>query len=571
MFDKNVKNKKPTKKPYKSLDGWSRDSLEYGSDAWVREIVALNDAMTSGENDMIQFIDNMNEWVNPDSVEGKARMFNDQYCSYMLNRCLVPIQRGLDAESVVTTIGMGLGMALFSKDFRSKVSGEVSAALLPVMKDRALHKTERKDQVRDAMIRTRDKLNQTAAMPGAGKAKKILASKFSSVVDHLPSPGCSYSELMEKRMDDYIVKQRSRQLGHPYLTPEAAATKYLSFCNQAYTALRTDSEDMHQLRDQIKSATEIGEHEKADRLQKKLDHLSESRDEIVMQRFNTASGLLKKTAAVSGVSSDVLQEAVMKAYGKLSDHNPKFQLMFDQTAISQLTKVQEVDAHGRTCWRGKYVDEKGMQFTDMLTPRRPMSRKKCMKILSDQYQEFFDNFDSIDDIQASFKENRYRKVEDYFRGLVADDLAMEKPFTETPQSFADQILNEARDKACTHWVWERSEPMRAQQAAADKSQSKSSRDQQMAEEHEARMATERARQEQIRQQQIRDEARDKRAEASERRSAEAHNARLETERAKQKLYRDLAAQMKQNGDISSILDQMKQADANDSKSGPEFD
>lgn len=73
--------------------------------------------------DMINFYGQGKAWLqnNKDNKEQPFQAFNDIYQRRLLLMCAMPLQRGINKESIAQSVGMAVGMALVNKQFRQNL------------------------------------------------------------------------------------------------------------------------------------------------------------------------------------------------------------------------------------------------------------------------------------------------------------------------------------------------------------------------------------------------------------------------------------------------------------------
>ena len=522
VFDRDSVSDKTekTKPEYRTLSGWSRSSLELGSPAYNRAVNSLQAQIDKSSTEMISFTENMAEWVDPSTAEKKMRQFNRMYCTKMINDCLRPLNDGLSGDAIVSTIGMFIGMSLFSKDFRDRCNASVANALMPHVKNRALKNAERIDKLRESLQKANDKLGFNFDFQKYDSNGNVISQ--SEIVN----------EKINKRWQR-ICKAGNQ--GREFITPEGAAVKYLGFCKQAYDMMRTDTIDMKELRENIEKAEKLGQTERVKEQSKKLRELENERNARVTKLCNKATNSLFKVASMDGVDSTDIQQNVMNVYGRIADKNPAFEKMFNQTALSQLNKktYAKIDKDGNKyiCWDGQYEDEGGVPFTGMLTPRKPMHRDECMDKIAYELRRCFDVVGDVDKINKARSYGYMRNIDDYFKNIISDDLfpygsSEEKERHKHIDDFYSRVYNDSFDK----WVDMETEPQRKAEAERMKQEEQQRAKIKEKEDANRRLQEEQRKQEvqeRIRRQEARAERQAQLLEEQAKRDAEYHKARME--------------------------------------------
>lgn len=419
----------------RTLDGWSKSSVQVGSPAYNRHLNKLEDDVAAAGKEMVFFADNMQEWSNPKTAEAKARKWNDQYCEYMINLCAGPVSMGLTGESVMESIGLCVGMAVVSKDFRSRINAHARNALLPI--------------------------------------SEKMATNRAAFMDKVCPRGKGEMSRQEEVEGKYEVRRQHYQAalngGRVPLTEEAVGTKYLGFCQQAYTMMRQDTPDMADLRVQIGDARAKGEDMRAERLQGQLDMLEKQRNESVMNSFNKASSTLQTVAEMDGISQDMFVHGVHKVYGKMVDRHPEMEAMFAETAFGDVDKhyVEVTDKKtGRIShyWDGEFMNkETGEPFRMLMTPRPPYTRSQCVGRIADVYGSIYEKCDTMEDIDRLHQNSQFAMMEPYFYKIAKDDLGhvavSEKPGSSV-EDYLESVLADGHVAAAKRWGDEHEEPAR---------------------------------------------------------------------------------------------------------------
>ncbi len=124
---------KQRKAEYKAdLKDWNMKYVEAGSAAERAHLDRLCENILGEQMDYIQFVDSGEAWESEAAAKKETDKMNREYCRNMFDYCISPLQHGVTAESVVDTLGIYVGMSLFSKDFRNMVNPEVQKLMLPI-------------------------------------------------------------------------------------------------------------------------------------------------------------------------------------------------------------------------------------------------------------------------------------------------------------------------------------------------------------------------------------------------------------------------------------------------------
>ena len=367
--------------PKKTLFGYSRDSVEYGSPAYQRHINDLMNAITEGQYDFMTYKDDIDFVLNPDETKDSIDANNRMYCQYMLHCCLDPLTHGLDKDSILTATGMYLGMALVSQDFRDEVDRSVHQALLPFMEK----KVRMGAKVSDFFDNYKN--NAKTAL------ESIVGHKFGEYENIVDDSQMSSEERVDREIQNLRdrVARESDLHGRLPLTPESAATQYLNFGVSAYNKMREPGADCAE----------------------------------ISAAYNEAVTTLKEVALSDCISEEQLMRNVMAVYGKVAEAHPEICRCFEETAYSDLRRgagEKEVGPDGktRTVWRNSFENT---GFDGNLSPRAPMNPTQHKERLSEFMAEAMVDCDSFQALGRTLNSDRQQRLNDYWMDMVNEDLS----------------------------------------------------------------------------------------------------------------------------------------------------
>lgn len=418
----------------RTLDGWRKDSVKEDSPAYRRMIYKLEQDVADGQYSMSSFADNMAEWADPKSAEGRMRQFNDQYTEYMTQLMLDSLSNGVAQDDLTSTISMAVGMCIVSKDMRTRFKSLAKTAMFPAMEKRVMNRAAFMD----------------ALDPFAGKNGRL-----------------SHQEKAEAKLQKKWEKyQASLNGGRVPFTPESCGTKYIGFCRQAYTQMRVDTPEMAETRRNLAEAKRMKQDERAERLEEKLKGLEHDRNQRVMRSFNRATSTLKTLAAADGISDEEFNQGVMSVYGKLVKERPEMERMFNQTAYGDIGKdYRYAKEKGRVVryWFGDFITKDGEVFRDLLTPRPPMSSAQATAKVRDIYTDVYENCHDLDEIAYMQKTHSFSSMSPYLESILDDDLqadAMASGY-QSSRGYVNSVIENGHEAACKRWVKEHQGPVAA--------------------------------------------------------------------------------------------------------------
>lgn len=94
-----------------------------GSVSELKRLKGLNDRVTDMQMDMTDFSSRGQSWLdkNEHQFKGEASGMNKMFQNRMMMMCVMPLAQGIDRGSLGQAVGMYIGMAAFSPDFRAGV------------------------------------------------------------------------------------------------------------------------------------------------------------------------------------------------------------------------------------------------------------------------------------------------------------------------------------------------------------------------------------------------------------------------------------------------------------------
>ncbi|MEU0942500.1 hypothetical protein ABZ379_06845 [Streptomyces canus] len=253
------------------------------------------------------------------------------YMQMMMQSCLKPLSRGVNANSVVQAVGMVMAMRMLAPDFKK----EMDSYLQPF-----------KDKIQER-IDTRARAMVASAGSGIAHRQRIFKDVPSDArrerLIGSPDPRDHLTKKWRKRFD--AVQHRER--GHREMfTPDSAAMTEVALMENAFWKMREPGADAGLIRDSYRAMRK--------RLHQQMSEDGLERQEVV-QRARTI-------------------------IGERMEYEPELRTMFNGVAHGRIIKAptHEERIAGsdrvRTVWSGEFDDQLGQRLPEdgMFTLRRPM-------------------------------------------------------------------------------------------------------------------------------------------------------------------------------------------------------
>ncbi|MFD4574245.1 hypothetical protein ACFWNK_19785 [Streptomyces sp. NPDC058417] len=253
------------------------------------------------------------------------------YMQMMMQSCLKPLARGVNANSVVQAVGMVMAMRMLAPDFKK----EMDSYLQPLknkIQERIDTRTRGMIASAESGISHRQRIFKD--VPSDARRERLIGS--TDPRDHLPKK-------WRKRFD---AMQR-RERGHREMfTPESAAMTEVALLENAFWKMREPGADAGLIRDSYQA------------MRKRLHE--QMREDGLERR-------------------EVVQRARM-IIGERMEYEPELRTMFNGVAHGRIDKApaHEERIAGsdrvRTVWSGEFDDQLGQRLPEdgMFTLRRPM-------------------------------------------------------------------------------------------------------------------------------------------------------------------------------------------------------
>lgn len=124
-FSEETIGKRQRKKLIKESQADKDRFVTPGSVADMKQLLAFQKEIDRMNVDMVEFHGRGKAWLKEHAEKGgkgtSFQAFNDMFQRRMLMMCILPLQRGINAESLVQSVGMAVGMAIVNPDFRKNL------------------------------------------------------------------------------------------------------------------------------------------------------------------------------------------------------------------------------------------------------------------------------------------------------------------------------------------------------------------------------------------------------------------------------------------------------------------
>ncbi|MGW0881388.1 hypothetical protein [Streptomyces sp. NPDC002671] len=253
------------------------------------------------------------------------------YMQMMMQSCLKPLSRGVNANSIVQAVGMVMAMRMLAPDFKK----EMDSYLQP-FKDKIQERidTRTRGMIASAESGIAHRQRIFKNVPSDARRERLIGS--TDPRDHL-------TKKWRKRFD----AMQHRERGHREMfTPDSAAMTEVALMENAFWKMREPGADAGLIRDSYRA------------MRKRL-HEQMSEDGLERQ--------------------EVVQRARM-IIGERMEYEPELRTMFNGVAHGRIVKApaHEERIAGsdrvRTVWSGEFDDQLGQRLPEdgMFTLRRPM-------------------------------------------------------------------------------------------------------------------------------------------------------------------------------------------------------
>ncbi|MBD0673919.1 hypothetical protein BU198_25190 [Streptomyces sp. CBMA156] len=253
------------------------------------------------------------------------------YMQMMMQSCLKPLSRGVNANSIIQAVGMVMTMRMLAPDFRE----EMDSYLQP-LKDKIQERidTRTRGLVASAEIGIAHRQRIFHDVPSDARRERLVGS--TDPRDHL-------TKKWRKRFDAMQHRERGNR---EMFTPDSAAMTEVALMENAFWKMREPSADAGLIRDSYRA------------MRKRL-HEQTSEDGLERQ--------------------EVVQRA-RRIIGERMEYEPELRTMFNGVAHGRIVKAptHEERIAGsdrvRTVWSGEFDDQLGRRLPEdaMFTLRRPM-------------------------------------------------------------------------------------------------------------------------------------------------------------------------------------------------------
>lgn len=253
------------------------------------------------------------------------------YMQMMMQSCLKPLSRGVNANSIIQAVGMVMAMRMLAPDFKK----EMDSYLQPL-----------KDKIQER-IDTRTRSMFASAESGIAHRQRIFKDVPSDARrERLIGSTDPRDHLTKKWLKRFDAMQH-RERGHREMfTPDSAAMTEVALMENAFWKMREPGADAGLIRDSYRA------------MRKRL-HEQMSEDGLERQ--------------------EVVQRARM-IIGERMEYEPELRTMFNGVAHGRVVKApaHEERIAGsdcvRTVWSGEFDDQLGQRLPEdgMFTLRRPM-------------------------------------------------------------------------------------------------------------------------------------------------------------------------------------------------------
>lgn len=361
---------------------WHREYKTTGSSAHQKYVDKLVYDISKCEADFITYDTDMEKWLDPKKARYDMELRKHEYCRNMFDYCISPLQHGVDTDTVLSCIGLYVGMSLFSKDFKRTVNTEVAAALMPVTERLGA----RNARVKDKRIE-RDKKFADTLERITGHKIPILSARAAR---HESGENMQRHDEKVQELRDRVL--RGRNGGRVPFTAETGAIQYLNFMHQYYNAVREPDADV----------------------------------ETVDKRMKSALDTLFQLCERDGVQLDDMFESVRTCAGHAMAVEPALQCEFEELGYENYRKtapVRTTDPLGRCfdVWRGGFEDAEGRPLDGPLTVREPQDVEEHQAAIEAYMHDVFDGMESMHEVAGVLSSDNFQVLQSRFLAMMQGD------------------------------------------------------------------------------------------------------------------------------------------------------
>lgn len=356
------------------------------------------------QKSFVDYQTDLKKWMKQADAMKEMDEKNEWYCRNMFDYCISPLQHGLSAESVADTIGLYVGMSLFSKEFRNKVGPEIQKLTMPVKDWFGASAAARRDKAVARNLRFAAAIErrfggersslEDCDPPAVPNRKVKWASNY--IEKHYAGENMDAHKARMQKLADRIAMKQNR--GRIPLTPETAALQKLNLMHNYY----------HQMRD-----PEINQ------------------DDLV-EEYQGAMSTLDELIKRDGLDMDDVNRSMRTAVGQLTAAYPEYEKEFGALAFDWYVKADGVEVNHPSkklsedipcrVWQGEYISrETGKPFNGGFAPRGPSDVDSYKTQMEKYFTDILGGMDTADKLNAALDSPWMEKVQNRFISMMNDD------------------------------------------------------------------------------------------------------------------------------------------------------
>lgn len=440
------KQRKAEKSSSKRMRGWNAQYYEEGSAEYQAHLDELCMNILKEQKSFIDYSTDMQAWLDERAAKEKSDEQNERYCRNMFDYCISPLQHGVSAESVVDTIGLYVGMSLFSKEFRATVGSEVQQLFLPVRdkigslnadyKDREVERNLRKA---NAIIKHFGK--EPSALencdPPVSTSKwdrpKVQWAKDYIEKHYEGENAAKHAARMKMKADEIAM---AKNHGRIPLNPETAALQKLNLMHNYY----------EQSHDPSLSAADVVK---------------------LTEQYEGALSTLGKLMEHDKVNITEMNQSFRTIVGQLTAVHPEYECEFSNLVYDNVVKAdgKETEAPSpdskdiRVCytWQGEYLNsETGELYDSDFSVREVMDKPQHMMRATQSLYNIYSKMQTADDLFAAMNSTWFVKAQKRYESIMGADfkvLDARDPLDRPRDAVA--ATQECFNQAMEYWVYGR--------------------------------------------------------------------------------------------------------------------
>ena len=402
--------------------GSKDEALLEGSKTQSDYLDGLMSDIKDAQYSYVTYSKEMARWANPTELRQQMDRRMKGYYHNMIDACLKPLEGGVDAGTVVETVGIWMGMCIASKPFRDYSKAGMTKAMWPAIEA----KTRTVAAIKDALPKSCQRM--------CNWCERTTGHRLPFVADKIESHEFAGDKAEQKLKEKKAAMLKVLNNGRVPLTAETAALNYVAFSMQYYEQLRNLQYD-----DTIVGEGDSSAARAADAAAKREEKYAQDCADL-RAKYDASCKTLYQLADMDGVDAVDLNTNIRVLVGSLSETHPDVRAAFKETAGFSLVKGKGekkmiVDGftgkarEGRV-WNGEYyfTDEHGNptdeRYTSAFTVREPIGGSAMTSAVDRYMQSLFADVKDPSVIIKMSNSPLTDEVYEHFKTMIKADRTM---------------------------------------------------------------------------------------------------------------------------------------------------